>query len=231
MHSADVQQRVDAVTNLPHVIQRYHVPIPQNCLSNEAEIPSYLLKSHTGGQKPNHGFSTFHDRCLYSMWMHFVTFCERLQSHTDPCQTSGDNCEFNRFLGTPRLPFLKLLADSGSDKDITSEVPAEVLRVTPTHDITDKHSSARSPCSVVAPLQDPDAYKSRSPVNLVPYGATPFPTVEEESFTGPPYISPPYVISNAQMLCDCCSRRVGEWNRQRYDGPTPHHIDYSYSYY
>jgi hypothetical protein len=54
-----------------------------NCtIGREVYIPSSVLLSSTGNAGEvmgGTGFGDFHDRCLYSMWMHFVEFCSQAQ--------------------------------------------------------------------------------------------------------------------------------------------------------
>lgn len=144
MHRLDVRQRLDPILQgnsrilQPHVIQPYHVPIPFDSLARGQTVPNAVLATHTGSNRAGTGFGTFHDRCLYSLWMHFTDYCmtQNGTAETDGSSASvgagigTSTCSLNqgrsdtsthsrsnprnKYLGTFRLPFFVALAGSES---------------------------------------------------------------------------------------------------------------------
>lgn len=153
----------------PTVIQQYHVPIP-HCVhkhmniinthnvihkkdSNTAfenneyhprdniYVPLNVANSYTGQNYNGTGFGSFHDQCLYSMWMHFTEFCmiNNQNMHTAGCREhSISACDasnnpvdcvamspnvnmnnwdtnpiYNKYIGTRRLSFFINLNKKG----------------------------------------------------------------------------------------------------------------------
>jgi hypothetical protein len=120
MHRTDVRQRLDAVgpqpnTGQPHVIQPYHVPIPFAGLAPGQRVPAAIASTHTGSNRAGTGFGAFHDRCLYSLWMHFADFC--MVQQLPPDQSAAGNDPTNKYLGSRRLPIFVQLAAGTAPRD------------------------------------------------------------------------------------------------------------------
>ena len=132
MHRLDVRQRLEPTGappfnfqhQQPHVIQPYHVPIPFAGLAPGQPVPAAVVATHTGSNRGGTGFGAFHDRCLYSLWMHFAHYCMGLlgPEGSSNTPTPSDNSPLNKFLGSRRLPFFVELAAGGSAGRATEHV-------------------------------------------------------------------------------------------------------------
>ena len=135
MHRLDLSLRYDldmgysntggAAAQVPHVVQPYHVPIPSfapgACTDTDPEggnlVPALVRSTYTGNNTEGTGFGVYHDRCLYSVWMHFVDYCMTLSTHAPtPTPTPGVPASpLNKYLGTRRLPIFIRMALGDSD--------------------------------------------------------------------------------------------------------------------
>jgi hypothetical protein len=138
----EILRRVDP-DRLPTTDQPYDIPPSFACASAAANgTPVGDGSANNGPAGGNSGTgrvgagSTMHDRALYSMWVHFVEFCQQLQhdeqnqpvgapdtvandhgNSSGSQQIAGQEPALNRHLGTPRLPvFVYLAHHAGRDQ-------------------------------------------------------------------------------------------------------------------
>ena len=132
----------------PHVIQPYHVPIPFDSFprqTNLVQIPSCVLNTNTGNNTDGTGFGKFHDRCLYSLWMHFADYCGTLNGNPSvyAAAAEGDGGT-NRYLGSRRLPvFVALAGAGGEEEEGTDSAPSTAkAEASPSVEVSERSRSS-----------------------------------------------------------------------------------------